>query len=202
MALSYFLSDVFTYNGVTVADNVLARVFFAGTTALAPLYHDALGARKPNPLRTDPFGQIEFYAEDGSYDILINGLTFTVNVAGGTPQAGAASTSLVVSAGTPGGPAVGKGRVYNDLGRVLVVTSIRVTALNVSGGGLLVDVNKNGSTIYTTQANRPAVPAGAGTGTVKNAGFNPGTKLEDGAYVSVDVDQGTFDHLIVQIFVR
>jgi len=97
---------------------------------------------------------------------------------------------------------VGQGRVYNDTGRTLQVAAVRVSAVNVGGGGLIVDVNKNGSSIYTTQANRPTVPAGAGTGTVKNVGFNTGTVIADGEYITADVDQGSYDHLVVQVFVR
>jgi len=56
-----------------------------------------------------------------------------------------------------------------------------------TGANLIVDVNKNGTTIYTTQGNRPTVTA------TQNAG-GPGTApditaLAAGDYLTVDIDQ-------------
>lgn len=52
---------------------------------------------------------------------------------------------------------------------------------------LLVDVNKNGTTIYTTQANRPTIAAGANTG---GPGATPDvTSLVAGDYLTIDIDQ-------------
>jgi hypothetical protein len=56
-----------------------------------------------------------------------------------------------------------------------------------TGANLIVDVNKNGTTIYTTQGNRPSVVA------TQNAG-GPGTTpdvtaLVAGDYLTVDIDQ-------------
>lgn len=56
-----------------------------------------------------------------------------------------------------------------------------------TGSSLIVDVNKNGTTIYTTQGNRPTIADGA------NAG-GPGTApdvsaLAAGDYLTVDIDQ-------------
>lgn len=202
MALVFFQSDPFTYPGGGIAAGVKVRVLFDGTTVLAPIYYDSAGARKPNPLRTDEAGLVDFYIEPGDYQMFANGLYFPFTVDAGGAGLEAAATAIVMSVGSPGGVGVGKGRFYNDTGRTLDLTSIRVTALNVAGGGLLVDVNKNGVSIYTAQQNRPAIAAGAGTGTVKNVGFDAGTALQDGAYMSFDVDQGTYDHLVVQAFVR
>ncbi len=56
-----------------------------------------------------------------------------------------------------------------------------------TGANLIVDVNKNGTTIYSTQANRPMITA------TQNAG-GPGatpdvTTLAAGDYITVDIDQ-------------
>lgn len=55
------------------------------------------------------------------------------------------------------------------------------------GANIIVDVNKNGSTIYTTQANRPAITAGQNAG---GPGTTPDvTALAAGDYLSIDIDQ-------------
>ena len=68
------------------------------------------------------------------------------------------------------------------------VTGIRLTAGTApTGASLIVDVNKNGTTIFTTQANRPTIAAGANSG-------GPGTapdvaSLVAGDYLTIDIDQ-------------
>jgi hypothetical protein len=55
-----------------------------------------------------------------------------------------------------------------------------------AGADLIVDVNKNGATVFSTQANRPKVVAGA------NAGLSVApdvTALAVGDRLSIDVDQ-------------
>jgi hypothetical protein len=82
---------------------------------------------------------------------------------------------------------VGKFFIYNDTGMTLRVVSIRVRVNTApTGATLIIDVNKNGTTIYTTQANRPTV-AISGT-TVKST--NPDvTDFADGDNMSIDIDQ-------------
>ena len=55
-----------------------------------------------------------------------------------------------------------------------------------TGASLIVDVNKNGTTIFGTQSNRPTVAAGANAATV---GANSVTTYVDGDLLSVDIDQ-------------
>lgn len=56
-----------------------------------------------------------------------------------------------------------------------------------TGADLLVDVHKNGTTIYTTQGNRPSIAAGANSG---GPGTTPDvTSLVAGDYLTIDVDQ-------------
>lgn len=96
----------------------------------------------------------------------------------------------------------GKHRVYNDTGVGLTIRSVRASAGTApTGASILVDVNKNGSTIFSTQANRPAIAAAANTsGKVTNMNV---TTLADGDFLTVDVDQigsGTAGaDLVVQI---
>ena len=56
-----------------------------------------------------------------------------------------------------------------------------------SGASIIVDVNKNGTTIYSTQANRPTIADGANAG---GPGATPDiTSLAAGDYLTIDVDQ-------------
>lgn len=55
-----------------------------------------------------------------------------------------------------------------------------------TGADLIVDINKNGSTIFTTQANRPKISAGNHSG---ESGTPNVTSLAKGNRVSVDIDQ-------------
>jgi hypothetical protein len=51
---------------------------------------------------------------------------------------------------------------------------------------LIVDVNKAGTTIFTTQANRPTIAIGA---TDDDSGTPEVTALTEGDVVSIDIDQ-------------
>lgn len=83
---------------------------------------------------------------------------------------------------------VGALRWYNDTGQSLTIRNIRVTAGTApTGASLIVDVNKNGSTIFSTQANRPTITAGNNT-SGKVTAINT-TTLADGDYLTVDIDQ-------------
>ena len=56
-----------------------------------------------------------------------------------------------------------------------------------TGAALIVDINKNGTTIYSTQANRPSIAAGANAG---GPGVTPDVAtLAVGDYLTVDIDQ-------------
>lgn len=56
-----------------------------------------------------------------------------------------------------------------------------------TGATLIVDVNKNGTTIFTTQANRPTVAVSATAATL--AGFPEVTTFAAGDLISIDIDQ-------------
>lgn len=56
-----------------------------------------------------------------------------------------------------------------------------------TGSALIVDINKNGTTIYSTQGNRPTIADGANAG---GPGTTPDvTALAAGDYLTVDIDQ-------------
>jgi hypothetical protein len=88
-----------------------------------------------------------------------------------------------------GALSVGAGtfRWYNDSGLSLQFREVRVSCGTApTGAALIVDVNNNGTTIFTTQTNRPQCSAGANTGTTTT--FNVVT-IQDGNYITVDIDQ-------------
>ena len=103
--------------------------------------------------------------------------------------------TVTVSAGTA--------RLYNDAGRTMTISSVRASVGTApTGQGLIVDINVDGTTIFTTQANRPTIAAAGNTsGKVTNMDV---TTIAAASYFTVDVDQvgsGTAGaDLTVQIF--
>lgn len=88
-----------------------------------------------------------------------------------------------------GGPLVtkvGTGTFYNDTGRTLTIVAVRASVGTApTGGPVVVDVNKNGVTIFATAADQPTIAAATKTDL---AGAIAVATLEDGAYLTVDVD--------------
>jgi hypothetical protein len=81
--------------------------------------------------------------------------------------------------------ATGKSRIYLE-GDYVVETVRAAVNTPPTGAALVVDVNKNGTTIYADQAKRPTIAAGANSAT----GNNPDvTTLAADDYLTVDVDQ-------------
>lgn len=82
----------------------------------------------------------------------------------------------------------GSNRLFNDTGRTLTISSVRANVITAPGGAaVIVDVKKNGVTVFTTQANRPTIASGATTsGRVPNPDVNT---IVDGEYLTVDVAQ-------------
>lgn len=91
------------------------------------------------------------------------------------------SGTLVVGAGTT--------RIYNPSGRTVTVKKITahaITAPTVSA--ILLDGNINGTTMYTTQGNRPSIAAGANVSTAGSTDA-AASGWDDGEYITIDVDQ-------------
>lgn len=84
--------------------------------------------------------------------------------------------------------AVGTATFYNDSGRTLTILAVRTSVGTApTGASLIVDINVNGTTIFTTQSNRPTITAGTKTsGKVTNMDV---TTIADGQAFTVDVDQ-------------
>lgn len=82
----------------------------------------------------------------------------------------------------------GKMRFYNRTGREVLLAGAWVAADTApDGAAVIVDVNLNGTTVYTTQANRPRLPDSLNAGPLSD---EPDvTVVEGGDYLTVDVDQ-------------
>jgi hypothetical protein len=69
----------------------------------------------------------------------------------------------------------------------LTITKVKLVVKTApTGQAIIVDVNKNGTTIFTTQGNRPQIAAGATTG---DSGTPDVTSLAEGDKLTVDIDQ-------------
>lgn len=80
--------------------------------------------------------------------------------------------------------ATGKSRIYLE-GDYVVETVRAAVNTAPTGAALIVDVNKSGTTIYTTQSARPQIAASANSAT----GNSPAvTTFTAGDYLTVDVD--------------
>lgn len=78
-------------------------------------------------------------------------------------------------------------RIYNDTGVTLTIRAIRATVNTApTGQAIRVDVNKNATTLFTTQGNRPNIAISGNTSKVTNMDV---TTFADGDYLTYDVDQ-------------
>lgn len=103
------------------------------------------------------------------------------------------------------GPAyvtTGKLRYKFPFAATIVGVSVSVDTAP-TGADIIVDVNKNGTTIFTTQANRPRVVAGAFSTAAEVTNMNV-TSIAAGDYITIDVDQvgSTVAGSDLSVFVR
>lgn len=90
----------------------------------------------------------------------------------------------------PGTQEVGPGAatVYNDTGAGLTIRSVRASVGTApTGADLVVDINRNGSTIFASSGDQPTITDGATTsGKVTSMAT---TTVNDGDRITIDVDQ-------------
>lgn len=80
----------------------------------------------------------------------------------------------------------GTHRLYNDTGRTLTIRTVRASLGTApTGADVIIDVNKNGTTIFTTQSARPTVAATTNTG----VGVPAVVAWPAGQYLTIDIDQ-------------
>lgn len=78
-------------------------------------------------------------------------------------------------------------RLYNNSGRTRTLSVVRASVGTApTGASILVDVNKNGTTIFTTQSKRPTIAVSTNTDLSDTPDV---TSWADGDYLTVDVDQ-------------
>jgi hypothetical protein len=78
-------------------------------------------------------------------------------------------------------------RIYNKSGAAITISQVFI-AVNTAptGSTIIVDIDKNGTTIFTNQANRPVINASAFTGFSTSIDV---PALADGDYLTSDIDQ-------------
>lgn len=82
--------------------------------------------------------------------------------------------------------ASGVSRLYTD--ETYVIEQVRASVNTPpAGASIIVDVHKNGTTIFTTQSRRPTISAGGNTAI--NSGAIEGFTIGNDDYLTVDVDQ-------------
>lgn len=120
---------------------------------------------------------------DNTNLVNVNGVATGIEDAvGGSGGAGVVAFSVPGGLGT----SVGAARIYNDTGQAMTIESVRASVGTApSGAQVIVDVNLNGVTIFTTQANRPTIAIGGNT----NKATPAVTSWPDGGYLTVDIDQ-------------
>lgn len=114
----------------------------------------------------------------------------TLDAGGKVPMAQMPALSRVHAFSASGVLVVGSGahRIYNDTSTAWTIHSVRASVGTApTGSSIIVDVNVNGATIFTTQANRP---------TITDSGFTSGkltnmdvTTVASGSYLTIDIDQ-------------
>jgi hypothetical protein len=127
-------------------------------------------------------------SDSGTWGDLLNEFLEVAHNGDGTLKGSAAATGAVATFGFPGvvAAATGVARfVMPSAGTLIGAVCSAATA--PTGQALICDVNKNGTTIFTTQANRPQIAAGANaSATVATPDVTSFDALD---YFTVDVDQ-------------
>lgn len=103
-----------------------------------------------------------------------------------TPRSGQQYQTFVFSKQGAASVATGATRQYVD--EAYVIDQVRASVGTApTGATLIVDVNKNGTTIFTTQSRRPAIAISGNTAI--NSGAIEVASLAAGDYLTVDIDQ-------------
>jgi len=132
------------------------------------------------------------YATTGSWrSVVVNeGIEFQENIAGiWTKKASIGNVSQQVLLTVEGDLSVASNplKIPNVTGRTLTITKVYIIVNTAPvGAAILVDVNKDGVTIFTNQAHRPTIADGAYDGNTTDIDIS---SWEDGSYLTMDVDQ-------------
>jgi hypothetical protein len=114
-----------------------------------------------------------------------SGLETKVHAYGNSWQASIGRQSVALT--NPGTLATGTGAVRFYFAEARLITNIVANVGTApTGASVIVDVNKNGTTLFTTQANRPTIAASAFADT---ASVPDVVTVAAGDYITVDIDQ-------------
>lgn len=104
-----------------------------------------------------------------------------------TPTAGAVVHQAIFTIEGALSVVAGKFRIYNNFGATKTISKVMLAANTApTGAAVIVDVLKNGVTIFTNPANRPQIAAGANTGSSTSIDV---ASWADGEYLTVSVAQ-------------
>jgi hypothetical protein len=146
------------------------------------VYADAAEREGASGFFAADVGRIAFQESDSTYWRL-TATTPTWVIVGGAD----AKVAILTVEGDLAGTVTGHIRIYNLLGRDVTIHKVFVAADTApSGADIIVDVNQNGTTIFTDQAHRPHVAAGANTGSTTTIDE---PTWQDGHYLTADIDQ-------------
>lgn len=127
---------------------------------------------------TDPGSS---YAHSGTYTTLANHIADATAHGGGLAQFERAVYG-VLSTGTNATM-----RWYNKTGQSKTISAVFAYVETApTGADLIIDVNKNGTTIFTTQSGRPTIAASANSDTSDTPDV---TSVANGDYLTFDIDQ-------------
>lgn len=188
MARAHFYRPVLDNQG-NIVTNATVRVLEPGTTT--PISETLYSGPSGEGSLANPFqpsnGVIDFYL--GVARTVRLGITrgsqpevFIENIDVGDPEDYKESFPFTLA----GAISVQTGGLRFYIEDDCVVEKVRI-ALGVapSGADAIIDLNKNGTTMFTNQANRPRVAIGANTGTA----VPDVTGLVAGDYLTIDIDQ-------------
>ena len=103
MAIARYQAKYWFPNGALAA-NIPARIFPLDSNALATIYTDVTGTvQLPNPVNTDAFGILTFWAQEGEYWVYIDSRSFRVNVGESQSLDVFEVASVAISTGTVAG---------------------------------------------------------------------------------------------------
>jgi DNA-binding beta-propeller fold protein YncE len=129
---------------------------------------------------TPEFNIIRIYAKP-------DGKLYSKNDAGTETPLGAASQTKAISFYIDDALEVGTGLISVISPQALTITEIRLAVDTApTGAALIIDINKNGTTIYTTQNNRPIIAIDGTSATATDPDI---TSLSLGDKISIDIDQ-------------
>jgi hypothetical protein len=80
MSLGYWGPEVLEYPNGAPAANEDVRVVIRNTNTDIPLFDDIAGTPLSQPIYTDSGGNLDFFAEQGDYDFLVNGGRIQITV--------------------------------------------------------------------------------------------------------------------------